>query len=384
MSASTEYVNTLLEEVDEVAETEGPPLPMIDEDFWAEISHNMADSLVVEQQDDLLNEMEKQGAKLMLSPDQKRVRPGVYKEIVDSLDSNVPEEELGKVATLIETIHFYTKGLDDIQDGDEVRNGEKTLHAHMADLLGDEDLAESLANNYFIDIKTRNRDIVSELSSEYFSAEDREQIRDALGDAENGLVHGQNLDLTGTQIGDDELGLKPNYLGGDLDVMDRMVTADKGKTAKLFGLIGSLAEISTEYEGEEIREWGENAGQAFQIADDVLDFRQERFSDIRDGNYTVPIYVAERFLHTHPDEELNQKGEYLTEIIQKEDPGDYELEEAYDIIVEDTPAMEASENLSRYLTEEANEYLEEVDWEKEDAKEKIQFMTEMMGYGREK
>lgn len=385
MSASTrEYVNNLLEQVDE----EQPPLDVVDEDDWAGVSENMARFLVDEKDDSLLNSVEQHGARLMLSPDQKRIRPGIFVELAEALDTDIPEDELVQLASSIEGIHFYTKGMDDIQDGDRERNGYLTLHAFLEEELGDEKLAVSMADNYFTDIKNRNDRMITGLDEEYFSAEEREALRDAMRDVEGELVEGQNLDLSGNAIGDEELGLKPNYLGGDLDVMKRNLEGNYGKTAALFGLIGSYVDIATDYDGEDIEEWGRKAGQAFQIHDDVLDLENERFSDLKEG-HTVPIYVAERYLHTHPGdeerskEEYRERGEQLTEIIQMEDPGDAELQQAYDIIME-TPAVDAAENMAEYLTREANKSLDEVDWDAEEDVDKIKYMTEVMGYMREK
>ena len=385
MSASTrEHVNDLLEEVDE----QQPPLDIVNEDVWAGVSENMARFLVDEKDDGLLDSMEQHGARLMLSPDQKRIRPGIFVELAEALDTDIPEDKLVQLASSIEGVHFYTKGMDDIQDGDRERNGYLTLHAFLEEELQDENLAVSMSDNYFTDIKNRNDRIISGLDEEYFSAEEREALRDAMREVEGELVEGQNLDLSGNAIGDEELGLKPNYLGGDLDVMKRNLEGNDGKTAALFGLIGSYIDTATDYSGEEIEEWGRKAGQAFQIHDDVLDLENERFSDLKEG-HTVPIYVAERYLHTHPgDEEMSEEeytrlGEQLTDIIQMEDPGDAELEQAYDIIM-DTPAVEAAENMAKYLTNQANESLDEVDWESEEDVDKIKYMTEVMGYMREK
>ena len=385
MSASTrEHVDNLLEQVVE----EQPPLDIVDEDVWAGVSENMAGFLVDEKDDSLLDSMEQHGARLMLSPDQKRIRPGIFVELVEALDTDIPEDELVQLASSIEGIHFYTKGMDDIQDGDSERNDYLTLHAFLEEELGDEKLAVNMADNYFTDIKNRNDRVISDLDEEYFSADERESLRDAMREVEGELVEGQNLDLSGNAIGDEELGLRPNYLGGELDVLKRNLEGNDGKTAALFGLIGSYVDIATDYDGDDIEEWGRKAGQAFQIHDDVLDLENERFSDLKEG-HTVPIYVAERYLHTHPgDEEMSEEeytriGEQLTDIIQMEQPGDKELEKAYDIIME-TPALEASENMAKYLTNQANDSLDEVDWESEEDVDKIKYMTEVMGYMREK
>lgn len=380
MSLSTRsVVNLLLDDV----KRKDPPLDIVDEATWGSVSHFMAEHLVEEKEEEVLMKREGHGAKLMLSPDQKRVRPGIGVELAEALGTDIPHEQLVKAMTPVEGIHFYSKGIDDIQDGDAERNEEKTLHAYLEDILEDEDLARNISIDYYLGIKSRNYGIITDLDDEHFSDTDRENLRRELEEAENRLVDGQDLDLAGTQIGNEKIGMVPNYLDGNLDVMQHLHKSNVGKTGVLFGLTGSFVQYLSDYNGDKIEEWGLKAGEAFQIQDDVLDLEQGRLSDLETGNYTVPIYMAERYLHTHPDDDRNTEGERLTEIIRKDDPTGYELDHAYSIIQE-TPAIEASRNLSRYLSKEANSYLDEVDWEEEESVEQIKYMTEVLGYQREK
>lgn len=378
-----------------VADESPPREEIISEKDWRAVASYLGGYLIdTDKENELLSEIEKHGARLILSPDQKRVRPGIGLKLLEGLGVDLPRDQKIQLMSAPEGIHVYTKGIDDIEDGDLERNELPTLHHYLAsyieDQIGDDseldknpgELAEDLAMNFFLAVKSRNYRIISDLDENYFSAEDKEDFRVAIEDIEEALSDGQNLDLAGTLIGRGSM--MPNYLGGDIDVMEYTHDTNRGKTARLFSLLGRFAQISSDYEGEELEKWGLYGGEAFQIKDDVLDIRHGRNSDLVSNNYTVPIYIAERYLHTHPDEELNEKGEELSRILRKQDPSEQELGYANELIVEETPALDAAENLAGYLTGRANNYLDEVDWVDERYMHEIETMTEFFGYGREK
>jgi len=70
--------------------------------------------------------------------------------------------------------------------------------------------------------------------------------------------------------------------------------------------------------------------------------------------------------------------------MSSENPHYKEVEKADRIIREETPAIEASRNLSQHLTEQANEYLDEIEWENYGKIEEVKEMTAYMGYERSK
>ncbi|MFB6190703.1 MAG: polyprenyl synthetase family protein [Candidatus Nanohaloarchaea archaeon] len=393
-------VESELERLDETS----PTVPVINPVDWREVSRYLADYLVREDRDrEVLEELEKHGARLMLSPDQKRIRPGIGLRLFDALGTDVPREESMKLMAAAEGVHIYTKGIDDIQDGDFERNELPTLHFMMKEYLEQEglkngfggkaeELGRSMAENYFLAVKSRIPAATSDLDDDCFSAETREELRGAIDDVQDDLADGQNLDLAGTTIGrGDNL---PNYLGGDLDVMEYTYQTNRGKTAEMFALLGRFARIVDEdYDGDELEEWGLKAGQAFQITDDTLDIEKGRYSDIEGNNYTVPVYIAERYLRSHPDRKMNERGERLSEILRKPENTGEELKEAGQIITGDTPAVEAAYNLAEHLSRYATGYENsedvegidfDIDWKDESHMDDIKNLTRLFGYQREK
>jgi len=396
---------TLEELVDqelEKVENSKPPVSVVDEQDWKEVSRVLADYLIDEPNETELEELEKHGARLLLSPDQKRFRVGVALDLADAMGIDMSRDQLIQLFASIEGTHVYSKGIDDIEDRDSERNGYPTLHNYMEQYFNEqgvpeekaEQLGESFALNYFLAIKSRNYKMISELNPAEFGETEEEghqikyeiaeEFRRALENSEAGLTYGQNLDLSGSVIGYD--GFQPNYMGGDKDVIQHLSKANMGKTAELFALIGTyLEKLSEEYSGDELEEWGYNAGQAFQIWDDTLDIKLERNSDLEENNYSFTIYIAERYLHTHPNERKNELGRELSNLLRTDNPFDYELERANQIIAEETPAVEASRNQAKYLVEQANDYLDDIDvFSQKEPVMKVKGMTEELGYRREK
>lgn len=370
---------------------------MISNDDWGKVGGLLSEYLIDEKDENELQELEKHGARLILSPDQKRLRPAIGLKMAEALDLDVPEDQLFRVLTAVEGMHVYSKGIDDIEDHDDARNGMPTLHVHMAEYFrrGEEpekvdveELGKSYATNYFLAVKSRNYGIISDIEEEKLpdglkTKDLKEDFRVAMEESEGELSDGQNLDLAGTLIGYE--GFKPNYLGGDKDVLRHLLKGNEGKTAELFALVGrEVTMLSEDYSGDDIENWGYDAGQAFQIWDDVLDLKRERQADIRENNYGVPIYIAERFLNSHPEEGRNELGEELSEILRDTEPTEEQLERANYIITEETPAVKASKNQSQYFVEQANNYLDNVDWQNDSIVEEIKYMTEELGYRREK
>ncbi len=393
-----ELVSQELEQI----ENSEPPVPVVDKEDWEQVSNVLAEYLIDNKNEEELEELEKHGARLLLSPDQKRFRVGVGLDLADALDVKIPRDQLIQLFSTIEGTHVYSKGLDDIEDRDDERNNYPTLHKYMEQYFEKqgvpstkaEQIGESFALNYFLAIKSKNYRMISDLEAKQFceTEEEAEKIKNELAEefrktlenSETILSDGQNLDLSGSLIGYE--GFQPNYLGGNKDVVQHLTNANTGKTAELFALIGKYLEIlSDEYSGEELEKWGYNAGQSFQIWDDALDIKLERNSDIKENNYSFPIYIAERHLHTHPNQEKKELGEELSQILRNENSLQYELERANEIICEDTPAVEASRNQAKYLVDQANQYLDEIDvFDQEESVMKVKAMTEELGYRREK
>lgn len=334
----------------------------------------------------MLQSLEDQTFRLQTSEDQKRVRPYHLNQLLEAAGVELPFDQRIQTGSSVELIHMWTKYLDDNQDNDDVRNGEKAPHALMRDILEDEETADWVATNHILDLKSRAYRPIRELDEDYVDSSEKLDLLEILWEAEEDLAVGQNLDLLGRRIAlepglEDEL----TYNGGDFDMMEYNFEANDRKTAALFRANGQIVEeLMDDYEGEAVTEYANLAGQAFQIWDDVLDFERGRLSDLEESNYNVPITIAHRYLETHPDEEKNELGNYLSEVMSMENPHHTQVQKADRIIREETPALEASRNLSQHLTEQANEFLDEVEWEDYSKVQEVKEMTAYMGYERSK
>lgn len=339
----------------------------------------------------VLQRLEDQTLKLQTSEDQKRVRPYHLNKFLEAAGVDLPFSQRIQLATSVEMVHMWTKYLDDNQDNDDWRNEEKAPHTLMREILADSETADWLATNHMLDLKSRAYRPITELDEDYVDAGEKLDLLGILWEAEEDLAVGQNLDLLGSRIAL-EPGLEEHltYEGGEFDLMEYNFETNDRKTTALFRANSRIVEELMEgYEGEALTEYANLAGQAFQIWDDALDFRNSRLSDLEESNYNVPITIAKRYLETYPSgredsEEKEEYAEYLDSVMSMENPHYMQVEKAGRIVQEETPAIEASRNLSRYLVEQANERLEEIDWDDYGDVEEIKELTAFMGYQRSK
>lgn len=327
--------------------------------------------------------LENQTMRLALAEDQKRGRPIYQSLMLRAIDDSYSAQEEAELAAPKEGTHIWTKKLDDIEDGDHIRNGEQTLHSFARENILDDEVAEWVAINHIIGLRSRNYKAITD--SDQLDDSQKLNLLEIIWDAEQDLAEGQNYDILGSKIAENpELRHQLTYDDGDFDMMDYLFDTNHLKTAALFRASAeSVAEL-TGYEKEELVNSANKTGQAFQIWDDALDFQTERNSDIEEANYTVPLYIAERHLQTHPEPQKNKKGEYLQSILSDSSPTVEEIEEATRIIREETPAIEASENLSKHLIQQANDYIDNVDWENPEYAEELKEFNELLGYKRPK
>lgn len=177
----------------------------------------------------------------------KRLRPRLLLHVAEA-EGGALENALDAAAA-IEILHNYSLVHDDIEDGDELRHGRRTLWAvygiPQALNAGDALCAVS----FLVLMKATER-----------HADDRvlRMVR-ALQEAHATMCDGQSLDLAferATHV--------------DLDQYRRMIGA---KTAALFGAsseLGALCAPCDEERALRYRELGRAYGMAFQIRDDVL------------------------------------------------------------------------------------------------------------------
>ena len=199
----------------------------------------------------------------------KRIRPALL--ILSAKLLGYAGEEHLQAASLVEFVHTASLIHDDIIDKADLRRGEDSVHArwgsNVSVLLGD-----------FLYIKT----IALALGSS------QPRIVRILTDVSTRMIEGELDEFRRSR----DLSLSEReYLG---------IISDK--TAVLFAascrIGGVLAEASPEQQ-EALAAYGLNLGLAFQIIDDLLDFKGSRerlgkpvLSDIREGRITLPLIYS--------------------------------------------------------------------------------------------
>lgn len=185
----------------------------------------------------------------------KRFRPVLSLMVADALE--LPAEKILPWAAAVEMIHTYSLIHDDLpmMDDDDVRRGRPTNHKVYGDatalLAGDALLTEAFG---FVGRAYANSDLSAgrlvELLAQRAGA--------------TGMVGGQALDMAGEK--------NPDFTLKDLYRMHALKTG--GLIAAATEGAGLVAKVSTA-EQFALREFGENLGLAFQIADDILDSAEE-------------------------------------------------------------------------------------------------------------
>jgi geranylgeranyl diphosphate synthase type II len=179
----------------------------------------------------------------------KKIRASLLIEAVKSIDKNLINSDLIKIAMAIEMIHAYSLVHDDLPalDNDDYRRGKLTLHKKyneaLAILTGDALLTHAFTiiseTNYKKDIKF---DILQKLAS---------------ASGPMGMIYGQIMDM--------------EYEIKDLSTLKKLHSL---KTGKMLILPIEIAIIITECDEDmsyDLLEYAKSIGVAFQAVDDLLD-----------------------------------------------------------------------------------------------------------------
>ena len=201
----------------------------------------------------------------------KRIRPAIL--ILCSKLFNYRGEEHIAMAALVEFIHTASLIHDDIIDNSDFRRGRDTVHTrwgpNISVLLGD-----------YLYIRTIG------MSQESAHPE----VLRILTDVTSRMIEGE---LTEYEISGNLETTEKDYI----DIIDK-------KTASLFSAacqIGAVLGRATPEQADRLAEYGRNLGLAFQVTDDLLDFRGEErllgkpvLADLGEGRITLPIIYALR------------------------------------------------------------------------------------------
>jgi octaprenyl-diphosphate synthase len=176
-----------------------------------------------------------------------------------------------RLGAVVEMIHSATLVHDDVIDGAQTRRGRPSTNArwgnHMSVLAGDWLYMQSF---------------------EMALAERNFSILDILIDLTQNMVEGELLQLT---------------LLGQIDLRESEATElAYRKTACLFSgcaRLGAVLGRQPKHVEEALAEYGRNAGLAFQLVDDLLDFTASPeklgkpvLSDLKEGKVTLPLIFA--------------------------------------------------------------------------------------------
>ena len=229
-------------------------------------------------------------------------------------------------AAIIEFIHTATLLHDDVVDSSDLRRGKETANS----IWGNE--ASVLVGDF---IFSRAFEMMVQVGDM--------RVMDILSTTSNTIAEGEVLQLM--NCNDPET------------TEEQYMQVIKCKTAKLFGAaaqIGALLAGKTLQEEQALEDYGKNLGTAFQLIDDVLDYRADSETmgknvgdDLAEGKPTLPIIYA---LKNASADEAKQ----LAKIIEN---GDRDSLQFVTGIIQQTKALEYTESVAMQEAEKAKQAL---------------------------
>lgn len=255
--------------------------------------------------------------KEMIQSGGKLLRPA-YAILCSNLGSEQNKEKSIAVAAALETLHMATLIHDDVIDESDTRHGRPTLHTHHG-------------NNFAIYTGDYLFCVCFNILSRYSTS----------------LSH---LEFNSRSM--------EKILSGELDQLHEryqsQVTVKNylsriaGKTAQLFAVScysGAIQSETPRYLAMRAWNMGHYIGMAFQIMDDILDYKADSqtvgkpvMADIRQGNYTLPLIYA-----------MQQNPSVFESILsKKEDLTDADLAEISQLIHQYRGVEKAQELAEKY------------------------------------
>ncbi|MFK8027466.1 MAG: octaprenyl diphosphate synthase [Gammaproteobacteria bacterium] len=230
-------------------------------------------------------------------------------------------------AAIIEFIHTATLLHDDVVDSSELRRGKETANS----IWGNE--ASVLVGDF---IFSRAFEMMVQVGDM--------RVMDILSTTSNTIAEGEVLQLMNCNDPDTS--------------EEQYMQVIKSKTARLFGAasqIGALLAGKTAEEEQLLEDYGKHLGTAFQLIDDVLDYRADSETmgknvgdDLAEGKPTLPIIHA---LKNATSEQAKQ----LSHIIEN---GDRESLEFVMGVIQQTKALEYTERAAMQEAEKAKQALQ--------------------------
>ena len=230
-------------------------------------------------------------------------------------------------AAIIEFIHTATLLHDDVVDSSELRRGKETANS----IWGNE--ASVLVGDF---IFSRAFEMMVQVGDM--------RVMDILSTTSNTIAEGEVLQLMNCNDPDTS--------------EEQYMQVIKSKTAKLFGAasqIGALLAGKTAEQEQLLEDYGKHLGTAFQLIDDVLDYRADSETmgknvgdDLAEGKPTLPIIHALK----------NASAEQAKQLSQIIENGDRESLEFVMGVIQQTKALEYTERAAMQEAEKAKQALQ--------------------------
>jgi octaprenyl-diphosphate synthase len=264
----------------------------------------------------------------------KRMRPALL--LLSAAAAGYRGESAIRMGAVVEMIHSATLVHDDVIDGANTRRGRPSANArwgnHMSVLAGDWLYMQSF------EMALRERNFA---------------ILDILIDLTQNMVEGELLQLTRL---------------GRIDLTETEATElAYRKTACLFSGCARLGAVLGQQPArieEALAEYGRNAGLAFQLVDDLLDFTASLeklgkpvLSDLKEGKVTLPLIFA---LQSAKQADGNGDGRSLVAKVLEERGFVSVRPEQITKLVNETGALERASKLARAYVDRAKECLAEL------------------------
>ena len=213
-------------------------------------------------------ELVRQVSKQILDAGGKRIRPAFVILSGKVINPDADMERLRKLGACMEIIHMATLVHDDVIDSAGMRRGKPTAAASFGNttaiMSGDVFLAKAMA---------------------LLAADGDVEVFTTVADAVCEIAEGEVLELEAR---------------GDFDLdEEHHLEILKMKTASFIRCcceLGAIVAGATRAQREALAQFGHHTGMAFQIADDLLDYRGDKAktgkpiaTDFRDGQATLPL-----------------------------------------------------------------------------------------------
>ncbi|MGT2772185.1 polyprenyl synthetase family protein [Streptococcus marimammalium] len=256
----------------------------------------------------------------------KYVRAGLLVMLAKATDGEIKTGKL-YLAASIEAFHLATLIHDDVIDQADTRRNIETFHQTFSNKIA------IYTGDYLLSYSSK----LAALG-----------LEELIGDQREIDYSKKNFKIV-ERILSGELSQLMNSFNTNITVKDYLKQV-RGKTAFLFGIAAQMGVLTANSKTKELNlafNFGQSVGMAFQLTDDLIDFKKTekysgkpRLQDVRNGIYTFPVIVAKSQNPTIQDYLLDKKN-------QEWQPE--ELKEFYDLLERSKAFLETEKLINRYI-----------------------------------